>query len=276
MSSDWVKHQEERFAKDSVIEEALKNPIQRERVDVAVKFIGGPGLKVLDVGCGDGAISELIHNNGNECWGMDLPAVQDTVPEERKKWLNVRPGDASRKPWAAAEVPIASTTSGTLGMTKWSSTFDDEFFDAIFAGEIIEHMMDLEPFLTEAWRVLKPDGRLILTTPNAVRALNRVAMLLGAVHTWHEWDKGVPHHIRYFTPQTLQMAVAKYGFRPERIGYGRSQAEGSELGFSNDWLEEFSPEERGVLLKILDRACPGPEWRHSFVILEARKMEVKS
>ena len=251
----------------SHIEEALKNPIQRERIDVAVKFIGGPNLKVLDIGCGDGAISEMIHNNGNEVWGMDLPDVVVTVPTARKEWLHTIEGDASKSPWDGLSV---------MEGTKTPVFVESGFFDAIFAGEIIEHMMDLEPFLTEAWRVLKPDGRLILTTPNAVRALNRVAMLLGAVHTWHEWDKGVPHHIRYFTPQTLQMAVAKYGFRPERIGYGRSQAEGSELGFSNDWLEEFSPEERGVLLKILDRACPGPEWRHSFLILEARKMEVKS
>ena len=235
-------------------------------------------MKVLDVGCGDGAISELIHNNGNENWGMDLPEVVATVPVERRGWLKVIAGDASKKPWP----PVAVETHEIMGDAyvdqtgrKWLFEDSTKFFDAIFAGEIIEHMMDIEPFLTEAWRVLKPGGKLVLTTPNAVRTLNRVAMLLGSVHTWHEWDKGVPHHCRYFTPETLQLAVVRYGFKPARMGWGRSQAEGSELGFSNDWLEEFSAEERGALLKILERSCPGPEWRHSFIILEARKEEVK-
>ena len=47
MSDYWTKAQEQRFGhEDCVDEEALKNPIQRERIDKAVKFVGGPGLKV--------------------------------------------------------------------------------------------------------------------------------------------------------------------------------------------------------------------------------------
>lgn len=53
--TEWTKAQEQRFGhEDCVDEEALKNPIQAQRIYVAVKMIGGPGLKVLDVGCSAG------------------------------------------------------------------------------------------------------------------------------------------------------------------------------------------------------------------------------
>ena len=269
MSDYWTKAQEQRFGhEDCVDEEALKNPIQRERIDKAVKFVGGPGLKVLDVGCSAGGISELIHNNGNECWGIDLPDVVARVPEERKKWFNVRHGDASRKPWAAIEVPVASTTSGTLGMTKWSSAFDDAFFDVCFLGEIIEHFIDLEPPLTEAWRVLKPGGRLVLTTPNVAREINRLFLLFGDIEVWHEW-KRIPHHVRFFTPNTLAMALEKYRFKPTRWEYGRSQA---ELGNDVERQNELSPIQKIALKQLFDHFTPGPLWKHSFLIVDAEKV----
>jgi 2-polyprenyl-6-hydroxyphenyl methylase/3-demethylubiquinone-9 3-methyltransferase len=253
LSSEWTKAQEKRFSNEPVIEEALANPIMRERIDTAVAMIGGPGLKVLDVGCGDGAISELIHNNGNENWAMDLPDVADTVPEARKAWLRVFHCDASKKPWFTLE----------------NTLFNDGAFDVVFAGEIIEHMIDIEPFLTEAHRVLKPGGRIVLTTPNAVRELNRIGMIFGNVHGWHQWD-AIPHHIRFWTPDTLALALQKYGFKPTKIGTGRSQAEVN--GYVED-IQELSPEEKRVLRRLFNRTMPTPVYRHSFIIMEAVRPE---
>lgn len=55
----------------------------------------------------------------------------------------------------------------------WFSTYDgihvpypDHFVDLILMVEVIEHVPDKESLLREAWRVLKPGGRLYLTTPN--------------------------------------------------------------------------------------------------------------
>jgi len=271
LSSEWTKAQEKRFASEPVIEEALANPIQRERIDTAVAMIGGPGLKVLDVGCGDGAISELIHNNGNENWAMDLPDVADTVPEARKAWLKVFHCDASKKPWgesskwADKEHRIFGPPPANEAMLEY---VPDSFFDVVFAGEIIEHMIDIEPFLTEAHRVLKPGGRIVLTTPNAVRELNRIGMIFGNVHGWHQWE-AIPHHVRFFTPDTLALALQKYGFKPTKIGTGRSQAEVN--GYVED-IQELSPEEKRVLRRLFDRTMPNPAWRHSFIIMEGTRI----
>ena len=203
----------------------------------------GKGHKVLDVGAGDGGISQLIHDQGNEVVAFDLPDVIATVPKIRRNWLRCSSGDASQ-PWP----------------------FLDGEFDVVFAGEIIEHFIDIDTFMNEAWRVLKKDGLLVLTTPNAVREINRIGMLFGEVHLWHEWDKPV-HHVRYFTPTTLQDACLKFGFQPTDMGSASSKAE-SPL----ETLDYFTPMERQVLRKLIDRFSPGPVWKHSFIILGCHKV----
>ena len=47
--------------------------------------------------------------------------------------------------------------------------FGDAQFDAVFAGEVIEHVTDVRQTLREWWRVLKPGGVAIITTPNKER-----------------------------------------------------------------------------------------------------------
>ena len=51
--------------------------------------------------------------------------------------------------------------------------FRDESFDALFAGELVEHLPDPRPALVDFARVLRPGGTLILTTPNRLRLANR-------------------------------------------------------------------------------------------------------
>jgi ubiquinone/menaquinone biosynthesis C-methylase UbiE len=52
--------------------------------------------------------------------------------------------------------------------------FADATFDALYAGEVIEHVQDANATLAEWGRVLRPGGTIIVTTPNRERLLNRV------------------------------------------------------------------------------------------------------
>src|SRR5262245_34329890 len=88
--------------------------------------------------------------------------------------------------------------------------FPSETFDGIVMLEIIEHIVSAENLLKEACRVLKPQGFLILSTPNFAYWCNRLRILFG--HLSH--DEG--YHYRFFTPVVLRQRLEEAGFAIDR------------------------------------------------------------
>ncbi|MCS7138836.1 MAG: class I SAM-dependent methyltransferase, partial [Crenarchaeota archaeon] len=108
--------------------------------------------------------------------------------------------------------------------------FEDNFFDAVFAGELIEHLYDPDHFLEEVYRVLKPEGLFVLTTPNLASIHNRIALLLGyqpfpigvsvrmnigriyEPNSEHAQSPGLDH-VRVFTLRSLKQLLKIHGFK---------------------------------------------------------------
>jgi len=113
--------------------------------------------RILDVGCGDGNFSSLLKRacRAKEVYGIDIS--EKGVESARKNGVKAFQLDID-----AEDLP-----------------FEDNYFDAIFAGEVIEHLFDTDHFLDEVHRVLKPEGILVLSTPNLASIHNRIALLLG-------------------------------------------------------------------------------------------------
>jgi 2-polyprenyl-3-methyl-5-hydroxy-6-metoxy-1,4-benzoquinol methylase len=120
---------------------------------------------VLDVGCFVGHISLLIRLMGFETTGAD-----------------------------AVRFPEREIAFSKYGIHELHTNLDHEFpfqrvpscaFDAIVAGEIFEHILN-HPLgvLKEFSRILKPRGKLILTTPNPSTAMNAVRVLLDKETGW--------------------------------------------------------------------------------------------
>jgi SAM-dependent methyltransferase len=118
----------------------LLDPLFREHVPA--------GGRVLDAGCGRSLFTEIRPR-----WPFTIVASDvdhDLLASRREEFPEVRflVGDAQPLP------------------------FRDRAFDALFAGELVEHLPDPVPALREFRRVLKPGGTLILTTPNRLRLAN--------------------------------------------------------------------------------------------------------
>ena len=161
------------------------------RISKVLKLIG-KGKKILDVGCYNGTIGEKILKNGNEVWGLD--ASKEGVELAKKKGIKAFVGNLENK-----------------------FPFKDESFDVVFAGEIIEHILDTESFLDEIKRVLKKDGELIITTPN-VASLARRIMLLFGLNPFFEASFGFPKnatagHVRFYTKSLLEDFLRYKGFK---------------------------------------------------------------
>jgi 2-polyprenyl-3-methyl-5-hydroxy-6-metoxy-1,4-benzoquinol methylase len=125
------------------------NTLNATRIQIfldMVNSIGGKDLKILDVGCGDGVISGPIMKLGNYIASVELPVVASLA--KKCNVSSVMAGDAETLAFASAS------------------------FDLVIASEMLEHLWAPQSFLDEAYRVLKPNGFLIVETPEGVGGLN--------------------------------------------------------------------------------------------------------
>jgi len=143
-----------------------------EREALFKRYVGGPGRKVLDLGCRDGALTQAFLP-GNEVVGVD----------------------ADREALAAAE---------QLGMeTRWADLdqpleLDDDSFDVVVAGELLEHLRDPHALVAEIHRVLRPGGTFVASVPNAYRLKGRVLFLFGRP------PENDPTHLQMFAPDDVR------------------------------------------------------------------------
>jgi SAM-dependent methyltransferase len=114
----------------------------RERLLLALLLRAKPGPSVLNAGAGQGTFTQLLEQRGFEVTSMDLspPAVE--VLRER------------------VQGPVA------LG-NLLDVPFDDESFDVVVLGEVLEHIARDDEALKEAARVLRPGGVVAISVPAA-------------------------------------------------------------------------------------------------------------
>jgi 2-polyprenyl-3-methyl-5-hydroxy-6-metoxy-1,4-benzoquinol methylase len=106
------------------------------------------GVRVLDVGCGDGRLTAELARAGVSVVGVDVAAealrrARETNPDLK---LGLIPAEG---PW-----PL-----------------EDSSFDVVWAGDTIEHVADTPAWLSEVRRVLRSGGTLLLSTPAHDRLL---------------------------------------------------------------------------------------------------------
>jgi 2-polyprenyl-3-methyl-5-hydroxy-6-metoxy-1,4-benzoquinol methylase len=130
--------------------------------DIASKI--GKNLTVLDTGCGDGVISEPLLKLGNFVTSIELPGIIALAPKNRVPYA------------VAGDIEQLACMSGA--------------FDLVVASEVVEHLWNPESFFAEAYRVLKPEGYLLVETPEGEGSLN--------------YDS----HRNFFTVEILEQALA--------------------------------------------------------------------
>lgn len=153
-----------------------------------------PKSKVLDVGCGKGGFTAFIGRQGFQASGTDLSPVAIERAKQEHSDLDFRVLAMDRLP------------------------YDDNEFDAIWSSEVIEHVFDIHEHLSEINRVLKPGGRLILTTPYHGRLKN---ILISLIHFDRHFDPE-GSHVRFFDKGGMTRCLTRAGFSAESwSGFGR-------------------------------------------------------
>ena len=163
--------------------------IERDRISLqtahAVKIIAKKNklAKILDVGCGTGKLIKFLNKNGFTTYGCDtaITAVNFTNKINRKKVATVA---------SAEKLP-----------------YKNNAFDLLLSISTIEHLTktQVNKFLKEARRVLKPNGFIFIVTPNLATPIR---ILQGK--KWLGYKD--PTHINFFTPLSLKSILKKNGF----------------------------------------------------------------
>lgn len=141
--------------------------------------------KILDVGCSTGLFLEYAARRGWEVAGCELAPYTAILARERLK-ADIREG------------------------SFLDAGFQAGSFDAVTMWDVIEHTLDPLGFISEAFRVLRPGGLLVIATPNYDSLSRRV---LGV--SWEAINP--PRHLVIFTSKTLKEMVSRAGGRVAEI-----------------------------------------------------------
>ena len=164
----------------------LGSALGRQRRELRSMYIGSgsPG-RLLEIGCGSGRFLNRMRKAGWAVEGIDFDPVVAARVEEK------------------FGIPVAIGSLPDLGYTEGT-------YDVVAMSQVIEHVPDPAVLLKECRRVLRPGGRLVLSTPNARSVAHRI---FG--RHWRGLEP--PRHQHVFTPAALSRCAKDCGFVDARV-----------------------------------------------------------
>jgi ubiquinone/menaquinone biosynthesis C-methylase UbiE len=173
------------------VPEGLDPPEDRLRRAFLLEHVG-PGERVLDVGCGEGHLAAGLAHAGAEVVGIDVAAEPLRRARVRYPELDLRKVE-SEGAW-----PLA-----------------DGSFDAVWAGEVIEHVTDTGGWFSEVRRVLRSGAVLLLSTPDHGRLQMFRWGLTPRAFDAHFDPRA--DHLRFYTRRTLTELLEDFGFHDVEV-----------------------------------------------------------
>ena len=153
----------------------------------------GPGVRVLDLGCGGGRHAFEVLRRGSDVVAFDM---------DQSELDNVAAMFVAMD--KAGEVPLGASGETVQG-TALDMPFEEGSFDRAIAAEVLEHIPDDMAAMKEIFRVLKPGGTAAITVPSFLP--ERICWALD--EDYHTAPGG---HVRIYTLAELSAKLKSTGF----------------------------------------------------------------
>ena len=141
-----------------------------------------PSDRVLDLGCGAGDLTADLRPAAGSIVGVDV-------------------AEAALRRARARHPDLTFLLAGIDGELP----LQDNAFDVVWSSEVIEHVADTARWMSEVRRVLRPGGRLLLTTPSHGR-------LKLAVEGLERYSEPLGDHLHLYTAGSLRGLLAEFDF----------------------------------------------------------------
>ncbi len=148
-----------------------------------------PPMRVLDLGCSDGRLGELLRRSGHVVIGVDTEKLEN-VGERLDGFV---------------EADLNAGVPSEVGVD----------FDVVLAADVLEHVAEPAELLRSLQQVLAPRGVVLASIPNFAHWYPRLRVLLGRF----DYDRrGIldAGHLRFFTRRSFERMIAGAGFRVRR------------------------------------------------------------
>lgn len=235
---DYKKHYraDADYIEDPQALSRVRSASERRRLQVIVDRLGlRAGMRLLDLGCGSGWLSELCSGRKAHIVACDLAPSGVT---------------AARRRFPLAADYVASDVYA-VGLRSDSC-------DAIVLSEVVEHLEDVGAGLTEAARLLRPGGRLIVTVPYRETILQHLCIHCNQLTPANA-------HLHRFDHASLEQALRQAGLQPigSRV-MGNKILEMIRFPHWTRWWPQW-------LWSLSDRVCNALTGKAAFVLVEAEK-----
>ncbi len=176
----------------------------KKQLSVLLPRIDPSGKKLLDAGTAKGYLMAAAQELGFDAYGFDIskPAI-----------------DAAKK-----NFPAKKLFCGTLYKAKYKN----EEFDVITMTDIIEHLPDNHKFMKEINRILKPNGVILIITPNSDSFTRKLLR-----KNWYQYKN---EHIIYYSRRGLRHLLEKNGFR---VIFSKANAKTFSLDYTYEYLKKY-------------------------------------
>jgi SAM-dependent methyltransferase len=175
-----------------------------------VALVPNEPAKLLEIGAGPYFTTTLIQRLRPQV-EMTLTNYYGGEPFESHQLIDIDDFDGQTE---QHKLPFVN-----VNIEEHNLPFDDDAFDIVLYCEVLEHMTN-DPWraLVELKRVLRPDGLLVLTTPNATR-LESIARLLANENLYDPYSGHGPYgrHNREYTQAELLRLLERCGFAPQTV-----------------------------------------------------------